>query len=1053
MAEALVAPTPGETGALVRARFDEAATARCCPAARTLRAFLRDSDAYATEPRCPDTNYVDQGECRTYAFPPAVAAEMMGHLEACRRAGTACHMSERQVGRRAGLLVDLDMVHRSPEPVFGEDHAHQMSVYLGTLFGECLAMPARGSLYFHAFYTRKPRPVPTQLPEAAARLAEAGAAGAEAGAAGASEAGDAAAPHRVSFAQGTKDGPAGGAPGGPVFRDGVHVVIPDLLLTREAKRLLLRRLHESGAVPDVLEEIPLAQDPDQVLDQATASSPILMFGSAKRGRSVAYGLLAAHRVRVRPRPGQPAVVMPERMAAEALDRANLVAELSLLYPAAYPDGRQPLVAKRDVDLVPALQAEIDAAATAGAGGAAGGAAGPFLEDHGLNALVVVDPEAQYLHEVLALLPVDRFVSDYGRWRDVIFALANTSDSYRPLADWFTARDPRKTAAAGSSRPRKLADIWGAARDARARGDGGLTKRSIFHWAKTEAPDRFRAVAATAYYNVLGDFVFAYAGRLQHAHVAALLRAMLGGKFCVDVDEDGRATWYEFVMPGQPALPGQAFKWRLERDPAALRLYMTDRLPAVYSQLEDNLEERRDAAADNAERAKFYKRLIGAVAASKGKLWETGYQRGVIEQAALRFRIRGFGARMDAVPDVMGVSNGVWRLARAGSRAPGADARAGPGSGGARAAPDARPRNELVDRYHEYPVSKFTPVPAVPYDAGSRRVRVLLKAIDDIFPEADAREWKLMYLSTGLSRGPKAPVMLMSHGGGANAKSWCSVMTANALGPYGSMLRSELLVRGARTDSGRPDSALMRMKGLGYGFTDELRQGDLLDDAKMKLLVNTGKISGRDLNSREEVFSVTATLEGLSNFRFEVITTDHGTWRRLRFYEHKVTFCDNPDPGNPYEKKIDRRYIDEYANDPEWLAAWLSILGHYWERLQSEYGGDILRVPCATIDRETADYRKTQDTVHRYVLERIVVSPSAGLEYSLDSLSARYTEWFKRVVNDRGGLTPASATSRIENSILRDYVRRRPNGVAYVAGVRLLDDGEGDLGPDERYFVS
>lgn len=1032
--------TPAQTGAMFAAGVEARTQQHFLAEIRALQAFLRRTGAdYATPSGCPRTNIVDQGDKKTYDLPPPVLAELFDRLEACRRAGGVTHFSERQAtahDARSGLYIDLDMEHFSPEPVLGPEQYECLAGHVGGLLAEMFAPAADGAavpgsaaaagsaaMEYDVFFTAKGEPVPLPMrPGAAAE----GAAAEGADAAGAT---------------------------GQVYDDGVHILVPGAQLTRPEKRLFFQQLGARGAMEDAFEGIPLAMDPADVLDHASAASPALFFGSAKKGRAAAYNLTAAYRVRVRAAAsGRPGRVSTSCLDVAAFERpiaeggANLVAELALgagATPPRYPEGRPPVVRRAPLEIRETYRAMLpdeSAADTAGVAGA------PTPEES-LSALCVVDPRAQNLHEILALLPVEKYVADYDNWRRVVFALAHTSGDYLPLAEWFTQRSPDKTAEAGSSRPEKLHELWAVARAeaAKARAGGGaahrpVTIRSIEYWARQESPEEYRKVAGRGYYNYLGDMVFDYGGRLQHAHVAKLLSLMLGDKFVVDVKPNSTSkgasayVWYEFVVPGDEHIPGQQFKWREEPEPSTLLNYLSDVVPSVYRQMLDNLGEQRDAAADDPtltagavkEKTKYLTGVAKALASARGQLNNSGYKSGVLREALHRFRRRGFAESLDTLPDVMGVGNGVLHIAS-----------------------EQRPRSVLIRHYHELPVSRFTRTAFIPYDAGEKRCRYLLAKLAEAVPEADAREKLLFHFSCALSHDAEA-VMFYFWGGGSNGKTTFARLTAKAVGEYGTKILMALLTEPI-TDPSKPNSAIMRLKDRTYAYCDESYAGATLQETTLKRIVNEGDVTERDLNSKQEEFPVTWTVTALSNHKLGFKTTDHGTWRRIQTYHFKVRFVDDPDAENPYERQKDPEFMRRHVKDPDYQVAWFSILNHYWERLVGEYGGEISRVPSPTIERETTQFRIARDTLHRFLIERFIVVDDPASAYAIDTVAQRYIEWHHRAVG-RMQIVPENVIDRLENSVVKGFIRRKANGSRHLVGCRLLEEGDlGELGPGEKFL--
>lgn len=814
--------------------------------------------------------------------------------------------------------------------------------------------------------------------------------------------------------------PRPGAPPGapPRWKYGFHVLVPGLRLPRAYKRALLREFGSLPAVQGVLGELG-AEDPATCLDPNSASVPVLFFGSCKRG-GVPYTLAAAYAYTFEPLGEDGATAT--RLDEADLRGANLAAELSLVAEATYEDGRPPLVPKRDAPLTAAAEARARAATAAADAGASGAeeraAAGALAE------LTLADPEARRLHALLDLLPAE-FGEDRARWRDVVFAIAATSPAYRPLAEWWSVRCRHRSRAA--PRADELEPVWEAA-VTRGGGGGRLTARSIAYWAREADPARYAEVAARAHYTRLMEFVYAHEGALEHAMVAEVLHAMLEGKFVVDfADRPGRGPsycWYEFVTPGQPMRAGEVWKWRREAEPDSVHLYMGQTLSGVFTQVAEHLKERGERAGDDGA-ARYYKEVHKRFKRSFASLYNDTFKSCVVRQANYLFRRRGFAEELDALPGAFGVANGVLLL-------------------GARC--------ELVAGFHEMPVSRYSPVAYARFDPAERWTALLLGAIADIFPEADARDYILFVAAAGLYSGVKETVMLLVEGGGQNGKTSFLRWVTRALGWRAEKFNIQLLACD-REDADRPNSAMMRFKHLNFAYAEEANRAQVLNPARLKELVNAGEVSGRDLHKAQETFTVHANVVVASQYSFIVNTTDHGTWRRIRHYTAKTAFRRCPDPASRFEKREDSRFQTEFPERPEFQTAMLSILVHYYERLVSEFGGEIKNVPAPTIDRETEAYRVSQDSLHRWICERVVASPDAP-DVSLAAAAAAYTAWYAARVDRARVHPPAETIKMIANSALGKYVFKTLSNAEVLRGVRVADAAEelDALAPGET-FVS
>jgi phage/plasmid-associated DNA primase len=983
-------PTPGETDAMAWAAIDEAAQRKRCAGARSLSNYVRESlHAYATPKGDDRTNIIDQGERATYALAPEQLAQLFRRLEACRLEGSTAHFSERQgsgQAPRCGLMLDYDLHVSERRPELTDRQYYRIAGSLAAALqrdidfagGPAGGGPRAVEHRLHMFFIVKPEAVP------------------------------------LPGAEGT-------------YKYGFHVLVPGVQLGRAYKKWLMRQFREDPGVAGTLRELGAVGDPAACLDQNSASVPVLFVGSCKRG-SVPYVLGAALEVTLDlgyEGAGWTAPPVIKKLGAAELAGYNLVAELSLTAEADYGDGgRPPLVQMREYEpRAAALERAQDWGARA-----AGGATPPeelILAEHTLSTLTLHNAEARHLHALLDLLGAE-YYTDREHWRNVIYALAGTSAQYKPLAVWFSHKCPHKWADGG---PDALDALWDEALARRGAADRRpLTIRSISYWARTHDPVRYAEAMERSYFTLLTGYVYEHGGRLQHYMVAKILEAMLGAKFCVDIDAGARGAqtycWFEFVLPGQAQRPGEVWKWRKEIEPDDVHIYMSEKLARVLDQVGEHIEEKRTGAADE-EQGKYYKGLGKAFALSKLSLYNDTFKNGVIRQANYLFRRRGFVEQLDTIPYLFGTLNGVLRL-------------------GARCS--------LIDHYHEYPVSRFSAVaygrldPARPDPWQT----LVLDAVADIIVEPDARDWILYHAAQGLSGEPKEGIMLLWEGGGQNGKTSFLRWVAKALGPYADKFNIQLMCS-EREDADRPNSAMMRFKGLNYAYSEESNKAQSLNVARMKEMVNAGEVSGRDLNSRQETFTMKANVVAASQYSFLVNTTDHGTWRRLRHYTSKAKFRKNPDPGNPYEKRDDQRFVRQYPTDPQFQTAFLSVLVHYYERLQAEHGGELKNVRAPTIERETEAFRVGQDALHRWISQAIVVSPECPTEYALAALGGHYTDWYTANI-ERKRHVASEVIKEIESSAIGRHLRPAANRALVLRGCRVLTPDEMGIRPGERLLV-
>ena len=989
-------PTPAETEAAARAAIAATAVKKRSPGSRALSAWLRDSAAsWVTVKNDENTNIIDQGDRVTYNMNPTGISTLFTHLEATRLEGTITHFSERQgtaAAPNCGIMLDYDIITRQRQPQLSDRLYYRFAGALMNRLQHDLKL-AIGEFRTHVFFIVKPETVSLG-------------------------------PINGS---GTNTAPNAAPSTEQLYKFGLHILVPGIHTSRSYKKWLIREFRSEPSILAALGELGAVGELSNCLDQNSASVPVLFFGSCKRG-GTPYGLGAALEVSLDITESTnssgwvPPPVIRKLVPAE-LSQYNLVAELSLTMTAEYADGRTPLVSKCHYECNP----EVAAASGDWGDRAADNVVGEdalMLTEHTLSTLTLHNAEARHLHALLDLLPLE-YSSDRNKWRDVVFALANTSDQYKPLAIWFSQRCPQKWAEGGQA---ALDALWVDALARVGTASAQLTLRSISHWARMASPDRYGEVMERSYFTMLTTYVYEHGGRLQHYMIAKVLQAMLGTKFCVDIDVGSRGTqtycWFEFVLPGQQMRAGEVWKWRREVEPDDVHIYMSEKLSRVLDQISDHLEEKRGAAADE-DQGRYYRDLGKAFAISKGNLYNDTFKNGVIRQAGYLFRRRGFAETLDKLPGLFGTLNGVLRVS---------------------------PRCELIDHFHEYPVSRFSPVAWKPFDPNDPWTMLALNAIADIIVEPDARDWILFHAAQGLSGDPKEGLLLLWEGGGQNGKTSFLRWIAKALGPYADKFNIQLMCS-EREDADRPNSAMMKFKNLNYAYSEESNKSQSLNVARMKEMVNAGEVSGRDLNSKQETFTMRANLVAASQYSFIVNTTDHGTWRRLRHYTSKARFRRDPDPTNPFEKSDDQRFVREYPSDPQFQSSILSILSHYYERLQNEYRGELKQVRAPTIDGETERFRVEQDALHRWICQHVVTSTveAGAIDYPLGTLSATYAEWYSKHI-ERRHHTAGAVIKELESSALCKYLKPGLNGTLILRNCRILSDDDITLRPGEEFLA-
>ena len=114
-------------------------------------------------------------------------------------------------------------------------------------------------------------------------------------------------------------------------------------------------------------------------------------------------------------------------------------------------------------------------------------------------------------------------------------------------------------------------------------------------------------------------------------------------------------------------------------------------------------------------------------------------------------------------------------------------------------------------------------------------------------------------------------------------------------------------------------------------------------------------------------------------------------------------------------------------------------------MQREYGGELKKVQSPHLEHETETFRKSQDSLHRWICENIVISESDNsesnsTEYNIGTLGAMFTSWYYKHISQTK-LEISDVIKEIESSALSKYLKVSMNGSLYLQGCRILEENQ------------
>lgn len=802
---------------------------------------------------------------------------------------------------------------------------------------------------------------------------------------------------------------------GDYYKDGIHMLIPGFKIKRNFKKLIISELIEHY-IEKIFKEITPHESwtYEDFLDVNSAHVGVFFVGSASKINTPAYELDAIYKIAYTT--GDCDDTIPVLAPALMTNEKFLVCyEMSLNWQRNPDKGGVITKANYEIkveyeDLLPTninMSSSDD----------------DVIDDlyNDMSILNLCDSDSIFVKSLLDILHPKRY-EEYNLWFDVLCALSSTNSSYKTLADYFSRKCVEKYNTPDFEK------TWNSISKQKK---SGLTIGSIHHWAKIDNPDRYNEVKSRSVLSILYKKIYdsSIEGILEHFDVAEILFTVLSNKYVFDRGcESGR--WYEFMVDGEQMQPGEMYKWRkydrTRAAPTSLLKYISMILPKLFSKVSDRIKNSLDDADTGL--AKYHYQIYCNFKKSYRCLKNSGFKKHVCTEAEQLFERRSFADDLDSNPNIKGVGNGILLLGK---------------------------KCKLITGFHGHLVSKFTKAHYIQFNPHKPLTKKVLIALRNLFPddEPDTFEYIMHYLASTLDGNKKESIMLLLVGKGSNGKSFLVELHKGAIGEqYGVKMPLSFLTNRAK-NSENATPALMQLKDAHFAYYSESNKFEILNMAKIKEFTGQETLAGRRLHEGYINFKPKCHHLVATNNDFEILGTDHGTWRRIDYVTMKIKFCnlatDDYDPENPYERIADTKLGSKWAEDSDVLATYLGILAYYYESLHTKYEGKVRNVPHPHIIKETEDFRNRQDRINNFLNSSLIKCADNDFEMSLLMVKNVYIQWYENNYPGTGKEYQRTIIDQLENSKLQKFIRKNRRG-SFIKGYKVLGIGE-DKDEDDTFY--
>lgn len=563
-----------------------------------------------------------------------------------------------------------------------------------------------------------------------------------------------------------------------------------------------------------------------------------------------------------------------------------------------------------------------------------------------------DPQCMTMKQVYDLLKLlgDHRFKTLESWDEILRCLAFNGDYYRSVAIIITKERCKQF-----SHLQLFEQHWEESKDKKYHNK--YTPTAIKYWAICDSE------TLTMNYNndviqkmMLQDIVDPFIqGQLGHDNFASYLKVLLANEFItIDID-DKHTKWYEFVTSRSTDIDhGQMFKWRpVSSEPDRLMIAIGDTIRKIATSVYNQLVHEKDRCSNEEKdesRVKYLKSLIKTFMTHNRQLSAITFKQSIVRASIPIFKNNTFMKNLDKIENVLGVGNGILEF--------------------------QKEHVNFIDHHHNYPISLYTETNYKPYDPNDKYVITMWKVLKTLVPENefDALEFLLYYFSTSLDWHPKESLFFIIQGGGSNGKSFLMDLFNRTLGnAYAKKLPLSFITDLTTEKSGAANPTIMDLEYARMASYSESEKNEKVNISKIKEITGGELISARALYREQKNFRVNCNHIVTTNHCFSLQTTEHAVWRRFKLYKFKIRFVPkNPIPGT-YDRLGDRELTEKIKSDKRYQEAFLSILVHYRSKLYRDYGGNILKVPCPTIEKETEEYRLSQDIYQKFIMQNLYYS--------------------------------------------------------------------------------
>lgn len=751
-------------------------------------------------------------------------------------------------------------------------------------------------------------------------------------------------------------------------KDGIHIII-GINADRHTQMMLRDAVIEKIKTDELWSKVPISNDWDKVFDSAISAGHAnwQLYGSCKPGNQT-YRLTGVHKTIYDPADGELST-NPVSMS-EYFDLRNKIEEVSIQSQKGqkYFMTSDYLTTYQQQDNTSGnikKKAQITASAPVIYSGIA-----PIeailnikrrddletLLAQTLSQLEIRDYELLETYKYTMTLP-ESYYGDgsYDKWIRVGWALSNTCPNLLFIV-WvaFSAQGKKFNF-------RDISDMYDRWQRFDSKSDMCLTRRSIMHWSKQDAPAKFKEVQDTSVdYFIeksidgndfeMGDNKNTRKDTSDHDIACALKQLYCDQYVCVNIKQ---SVWYRFMN----------HRWIENDSGTTLRKSMSEDLRKIYRRKSKDLDSTIDTIMDQDDsdpRIKKLKKRQGRICEIINRLGDASDKDHIMKEAKELFWDQSLIEKLDTNPYLLCFNNGIIDFKE----------------------------NVFRRGYPEDYISKTTNIDYIPLNDGrdAKIIGEINEFMAKLFPREELRRYMWEHLASVLLGTHDKQTFHMYIGEGRNGKSVLTTLIDEIMGEYKGIVPLSAITQD-RQKIGGTSAELVMLKGVRYAVIMEPSKKDVIMEGPLKQLTSgLDPIQCRALYVAKPIeFYPQFKLVCCSNVRMEIKTQDFGTWRRVREVPFEALFTENPvtdDPDKPYQYLVDPSIVDKF---PQWKYVFMAML----VKIAFKTGGAVSE--CSIVTAASKAYQESQDFIAEFIRDKISAVKDGKIKKQ--ELNSEFTIWY------------------------------------------------------------